>query len=196
MNRLAIGLLLLASCVAGEAQNVPSSVKAAADSLVGRHFYTCRNAVLFEPSSGGLQKIFEGPRAPHVSAAAELTVVRVGIVPYTPIPGHPGYMVNALMRSAGFSDQYVATTFYESLGLAKGTLLNFGRDSGLRATQISHVSIDKGQPLSDLECVMGDPEQVNQYGDGLEQLVYSGGRLLVYLDPSTSEVVGVQRFGS
>ncbi len=47
---------------------------------------------------------------------------------------------------------------------------------------------------SDALCLLGTPERTNDYGLGAQQLIYKGGKLIVYISAETSKVADIQTF--
>jgi hypothetical protein len=52
----------------------------------------------------------------------------------------------------------------------------------------------RGMSLSAVYCALGWPEATNDYGTGGKQLIYAGGRLIVYVAADSDKVVEIQEF--
>ena len=55
------------------------------------------------------------------------------------------------------------------------------------------MSPGKGSSVYDLECVYGEPQRVNDYGD-ITQYVYDDGSLIFYVDDDSGVITDIQTF--
>ena len=159
-----------------------NSVDQATRFLLGKQFYTCADT-----------NIFSGPLLPELQTGgdrltknqrligARLTVKETHIVPFTGADG--GYRV--------------------FLGLAWVKSIN-SKASEFQEAVMQDIRVHKDGPAgrwlpsegmteSQVYCTYDYPDSTNDYGDDL-QLIYDGGRTVVYISRATSKVTTVHRF--
>ncbi|MHB1856196.1 MAG: hypothetical protein ACYCPM_02045 [Acidobacteriaceae bacterium] len=158
-------------------------------SFIGTSAYTCAGPVLHQARDENLWDL-TGPVAPR--APQEKLIVRKIAVAHDDRfgPSHPGFAVRVLFTAPDGEvvwDSFIAAPFPSRAQLASGgiaSLLGSLHDNQVRAP-------DKGSSLSDVECILGQPEEANDYGDET-QYTYDDGTLLFYVSNDTGLVTTVQ----
>jgi hypothetical protein len=88
------------------------------------------------------------------------------------------------LTASNFSQTEVKNSFFAKVvsSLPAALLTDLGGLTPRDIVEIKQGSLSRGMSLHALYCLMGFPEKENDYGRGMKQLVYYGGRIFVYLD--------------
>ena len=200
MKRLASLILLLVSLGAAQEKSAPR--KPDLSTIIGKTVVLCRGAEVLSPLRTSDGKLDWDASQPHVSfmpfMAAKISEAQLhsfGSGSYT-VPvlmtladGKQGILVTEI-NEIHADEQGRELLFWAFLGpVASGDLL-LDLPAGLKDGDV--VTVQRGMKENVARCLLGKPDDINDYGRAGKQLVFNGGRLILYVDAKQDTVSEIQ----
>jgi len=193
MKRLISGFLVGFIATFAYGQNITASPEqhAAADSLVGATVYFAAGHEFVKANDPDSLPV-------QYSEAGSLTVKQIILDhPATATPFNGLHVTVRLAPTAallGGTEELETSAWIDAVDATPANIkVAILKMTKLETHQRAWATVAKGMSTTDLYYLVGQPESTNSYGADDYQLVYDGGRLVVYTDGHV--VTNVQRFG-
>lgn len=171
--------------------------------LIGKNVFACQTAELYEFRPNSPVGLPIGDKVPFFPLLAPLEVVDVvpsvssnlvqALLVIVKAPNREefafkGYlpMTGPLLKGDGLLEELVG-------GEYGGLMLRIPKSySADQVESIQYHVVSNGMTEDEVTCALGLPDSTNDYGQAGKQLVYLGGRELIYVDSNTDEVTDIQ----